>query len=242
MTGRPLVALGAYLVEPGRVHGWSDAGVAAPAPYVEALRRAGGQEAIVMPEALGPDDAAALLARFDGVLLVGGGDLDPATYGQERHERTYGVSTVRDAFELALCKAALTAGMPMLAICRGAQVLNVAKGGSLDQHITDRYPGHGTPGEAGASAVHDVMVEAGTRTAAALGTTRARCSCHHHQAVARVGEGLRVAARAPDGLIEALETRADPWVVAVQWHPEDTAAVDPAQQRVFDALVRACPA
>ncbi len=133
--------------------------------------------------------------------------------------------------------------MPVLAICRGHQVLNVALGGTLDQHIPDRdgVEEHGTPGKLGGARVHDVDIDAETRLAAAMRTPRAACSCHHHQAVERAGSGLRVTAHADDGVVEAteLEDADAPWVVSVQWHPEDTAATDPAQQGLFDALVRA---
>jgi putative glutamine amidotransferase len=125
--------------------------------------------------------------------------------------------------------------LPTLAICRGAQIVNVARGGSLHQHIVEA-PGvapHGRPGEAGGQHHHDVQIEAGSLLRKVLGTDRARCSCHHHQSVARLGEGLHVTAHADDGIVEALELDGAP-MLAVQWHPEDTAGVDPVQQRLFD--------
>ena len=240
----PLIAVPSYprLAE-GRVKGWHTDGIGVPIRYVEALRRAGGLEAIVMTESLDASDVDAVLARVDGVLLLGGGDLDPATYRAEAHTKVYGVSEARDATELALTRAALGRRVPVLAICRGHQVLNVALGGTLDQHIPDR-PGvdeHGQPGVAGGALEHAVRVETGTRLAEAMGTQHAIASCHHHQAVEEAGASLRVVARAADGVIEATEL-ADPegpWVVSVQWHPEDTAAHDRAQQGLFDALVHA---
>ena len=119
-------------------------------------------------------------------------------------------------------------------------MLNVALGGSLDQHITDRAGVSATAGPAstGGWSVHDVELEPGSRLATAMGVTRAWCSSQHHQAVDRIGDGLRVSARAPDGVIEGIELEGDAWIVGVQWHPEDTAADDPAQQRLFDAFVR----
>jgi putative glutamine amidotransferase len=240
---RPLIAVPSYprLAE-GRVQGWHTDGIGVPIRYVESLRRAGGLEAIVMTESL---DAAAVddvLARVDGLLLLGGGDLDPGTYGEEAHTKVYGVSDARDETELALTRAAVERGMPVLAICRGHQLLNVALGGSLEQHILDR-PGvseHGKPGVAGGALEHEVSVEPGTRLAAALGTTRPVASCHHHQAVDVPGATLRVVARADDGVIEGTELVDEhgPWVVGIQWHPEDTAADDAGQQGLFDALVR----
>jgi putative glutamine amidotransferase len=233
------VALPAYPVRRGRVDGWADPAVAIQAMYVESLQRAGAQEAVLGPRHLDAPTARTLLDPFDGLLLAGGGDVLPERYGQPRAEQTYGTIPLRDEFEFALCEAALDLGLPLFAICRGTQVLNVTLGGSLHQHITDTLPGHGTPGVEGGQHVHDVTIDADTRVAAAMGTRRARCSCHHHQAVDRLGDGLRVTARAPDGVVEAIERDGAVWVTGVQWHPEDTAADDPAQQGLFDAFVTA---
>ncbi len=140
---------------------------------------------------------------------------------------------------MTLARSAEASGLPLLAICRGLQVLNVAHGGTLDQHITGRagLVCHGQPNGGVASAV-EVDVEPGSRLCDALGTARVTGACHHHQAVDRLGAGLAVVARAADGLVEGLEARAAPgWVVAVAWHPEVTAGTDPDQQRLFDALV-----
>jgi putative glutamine amidotransferase len=240
VPARPLIALPAYPVKAGRVQGWVKPGVAAPAPYVEALQRAGGQEAILMPVAIEDDDAGEVLDRFDGLLLIGGGDLHPAEYGQERRDDVYGVIPHRDRFELALARAAVDRGLPTLAICRGHQVLNVALDGSLDQHITGRddFLDHGTPGVEGGASVHEIELDAGSRLADAMGVTRASCSSHHHQVVDRVGDGLRVTVRARDGVVEGIELDDDAWIVGAQWHPEDTAADDPPHQRLFDELVR----
>src|SRR5262249_53084428 len=129
---------------------------------------------------------------------------------------------------------------PTLAICRGVQVLNVALGGSLNQHIPDD-PGtepHGRPGEPNGGRLHDVTIDDGSRLAAGMGSTTRTASCHHHQAVDKVGDGLHVVARAADGIVEALElNRPEQWLLAVQWYPEDTAGSDPAQQNLFDTLV-----
>ena len=240
---RPLIAVPSYpRVPERRIKGWNADSVGVPVPYVEALRRAGGLEAVVMTEALDADELEDSLDRFDGVLLLGGGDLDPSTYGAEHTaEKASGVHEPRDTSELALTRAAIDRGMPVLAICRGHQVLNVALGGTLDPHIPDRdgVDEHGAPGQPGGAHEHDVDIDDGTRLAAAMGTTRARCSCHHHQAVERTGDGLVVTARAGDGIVEATEL-ADahgPWVVSVQWHPEDSAPTDPAQQGLFDTFV-----
>jgi len=211
---------------------------ALPHSYLDAVRRAGAEPVVVDPQPWTRAEADALLARVDALVLTGGPDVAPARYGEAPHPSTYGLDDDADAGEIELALAAVERDVPTLAICRGIQVLNVALGGSLHQHIVDD-PGvapHGRPGEAGGQYEHDVTIEGGTLLAKVLGTERARCACHHHQAVARLGTGLRVTARAADGIVEGLELDGSP-LLAVQWHPEDTAAADPAQQRLFDWLV-----
>ncbi len=238
---RPLVLLTGRRLALGRVERWLEPAVASPSYYVEAVSRAGGVGPVVGPEPIDDAGAAALISRFDGLLLTGGVDVDPSGYGQERAPQTYGCDDVLDAFELRLLHAAIAQRCPVLAICRGVQVLNVAFGGTLDQHITDR-PGlgsHGLPNGGGGTDVTMVIVP-GSRLAEALGTTEATGRCHHHQAVNRVGDGLVVSAQATDGVIEALERTADPWTVGVQWHPEDSADRDSQQQALFDRFVHEC--
>jgi putative glutamine amidotransferase len=239
MTVRPLIAVPAYRLGPGRVERWPDGGYGVPAPYLDALRRAGARTAIVAPGEM--VDPAELLEPFDGLVLVGGGDVDPMRYGAERGAHNYGVDPERDAFEIALVHAADRAAMPTLCICRGAQVLNVAFGGTLHQHLPeiDGLLEHGVPLE-GTSSMHDVEAAHETKLGGATTTPTLRCSSHHHQGIATVGTGLTVAGRSSDGLVEAIErdmTEAG-WVVGVQWHPEETAATDPSQQALFDTLVR----
>ena len=240
MTVRPLIAVAAYRLEPGRVARWPEGGYGVPAPYVEALRRAGARTAILSPgEVAEPDE---LLDPFDGLLLVGGGDVDPARYGAVLGEHDYAVDPERDAFEMALVRAAERAAIPTLCICRGAQVMNVAYGGTLQQHLPDvegLLP-HGVPLD-DTTAMHDVEPIEGTRLAATRETRSVlRCSSHHHQGIAVVGAGLTVAGRSSDGLVEAIErdTTEAGWIVGVQWHPEETAAGDPSQQALFDTLAR----
>jgi putative glutamine amidotransferase len=233
----PLIALPAYPMAAGRVDGWADAAVAIQSMYVESLQRAGAQEAVLGPRHLDHAEALTMLERFDGLVLPGGGDVNPSHYGQPAAPETYGVIALRDEFEFALCSAALELSLPLLAICRGTQVLNVALGGSLHQHIADDFPGHGKPGVEGGQNLHSIEIEPASRLGRALDVTRAQCSCHHHQAVDRLGAGLQVTARDVDGTVEAIELDGPAWVTGVQWHPEDTAAVDPNQQALFDAFV-----
>lgn len=229
VTGRPLRA--------GRVKGWARDGAGIQGAYLDAVRRAGGLPVIVDPIDLDADGAQALLTRFDGLVLTGGPDVDPTAYGQSTHESVYGIDTVADAFEIPLCRAVVAVDFPTLAICRGIQILNVALGGTLHQHLPDveGLDAHGAPGVPGGEMLHTVHVETGTLLAAVLGTERPSCSCHHHQAIAAPGEGVRVTARAADGVVEGVEVEGTS-ILAVQWHPEDTAGADPVNQRLFDAL------
>lgn len=238
---RPVIAVPSYpRLRKGKISGWGYEAFAVPSLYTDAIRRAGGVEAIVITEEL-DDLADEIVDRADGLLLLGGGDLDPAVYGREREAKIVGASTARDASEIALTRAALARGMPVLAVCRGHQVLNVALGSTLDQHISDTpgIEGHGIPFVEDGAQINDVMIDPDTRVARAMEVAQAKCSCHHHQAVVEPGEGLVVTARSADGIIEATEL-ADPdgpWVVGVQWHPEDTAGTDPSQQALFDTFV-----
>ena len=222
----------------GKLERWPYTGVMAVArAYIDAVQRAGGQPIVVDDVA----DSKAFLERVDAVVLTGGPDVDPALYGQDRQDTVYGVSRRADDFEIGVTEAAIAGGVPVLAICRGIQVLNVACGGSLYQHILD-HPGvvaHGSPGVPGGARLHEVTLDDDSMTARIMGATRVTASCHHHQSLDRLGEGLRVVGRATDGIIEAVELDDDSFVLAVQWHPEDTAATDPAQQALFNALIRA---
>lgn len=235
---RPLIAIGARRLRPGRVVRWPDAAVAAPHAYADALTRAGGRPTLLVPEPLDDLEARRLLERFDALVLTGGGDIDPARYEEAPGDHVYGIDQERDAFEIALARAAVESEIPMLAICRGVQVLNVALGGTLEQHLPSvpDLLSHGDPG-VGEHVEHDVRLEPGSRVAEAMGVDRASCLSHHHQAVAKIGGELVATAWASDGVVEALEHERG-WVVGVQWHPEVTAATDAAQQRLFEAVVR----
>lgn len=232
---RPQVAVVAYHLSPGRVSYWQVGGFGVPENYVDAVRRAGGRPALVLPGDDTPPEE--LLKPFDALLLVGGGDVEPARYGQEPHATIYGLEPDRDDLEIELLREADRTGMPTLAICRGMQVMNVAFGGTLIQHLPehDAYLPHGTPSGRDHLA-HDVKAAPGGRLAEAAGAEILTCSTHHHQGVDRLGEGLASTGWSEDGLVEAIE-RDGRWMLGVQWHPEDTASEDPKQQALFDALV-----
>ena len=239
---RPLVAVTGRHLKPGRISSWTGGALALPRGYTDALDRAGARPVLLPPPLGDPDEAASVLEPFAGLVLTGGADVAPTRYGQEPHVSVFGVNESLDAFEVALIDAALDADLPVLAICRGHQVLNVALGGTLDQHITDR-PGllvHGDPATGSGGGVdHEVTVESGTRLADALGVTRCSVRSHHHQAVADLAAKAVATSWTDDGVNEGFELR-EGWVVSVQWHPEATAADDPIQQRLFDAFVAQC--
>lgn len=233
---RPLIAIPGRPVPAGGVDGWPLTGaVAAPLTYLTAIKKAGGQEAILHPVPIDEAEGKELLSRFSGLLLLGGGDIDPSVYGQESAPEVYGVSQDRDSFEISLVRAAMSADIPVLAICRGIQVLNVALGGTLHQHIIvpEAKVTHGFNQQWG---THQVNIFEGSALSKVMQTTNAKCSSHHHQAVDEVADGLQISASAEDDTIEGLES-ADGRVIGVQWHPEMTAGQDPAQQALFDWLV-----
>jgi putative glutamine amidotransferase len=197
--------------------------------YADAVRAAGAEPVLISPEH--PADLGAL----DGLLLSGGLDLNPALYGQDKHPEADEPNDARDRMEMGLLHEALERDVPVLAICRGMQLFNVEHGGTLQQHMT----GHQLHPEDRGEPAHGVNVEAGSRLAAILGGDRAAVNSRHHQAVDRVGEGLVVSARAEDGTVEALERADKRFAVAVQWHPEDQAAGDAVQRRLFEEFVKA---
>lgn len=231
---KALVGVATYHLEPGRVTRWDTGAYGIPDSYVEALRRAGSR-VVLLPGRVG--DATDLLHRVDGLLLAGGGDVGPSRYGADPHPALYGVDQERDEFEIDLVLAADREQIPTFAICRGAQVVNVAFGGTLNQHLPDhdQVGAHGTP-KAGGGLLHDVKVSESSRLFSASGASVMSCSSSHHQGIDRLGEGLIPVAWTGDGLTEAVE-RPHGWLLGVQWHPEATADSDPAQQALFDALV-----
>ncbi|GCB50953.1 gamma-glutamyl-gamma-aminobutyrate hydrolase family protein [Streptomyces sp. NL15-2K] len=225
MADRPLIGISTYLEAGARWGVWELEAALLPAGYPRLVQRAGGLAAMLPPDA--PEHAAAAVARLDGLVIAGGPDVEPVRYGAETDPRTGPPARARDTWELALIDAALTAGVPLLGICRGMQLLNVALGGTLAQHIE----GHAeVPGVFGR---HFVKPVPGTSYADVV-PEETSVPTFHHQAVDRLGTGLVPSAYAADGTVEAVELPGPHWVVGVQWHPEMGEDV-----RVMRALVEA---
>ena len=202
--------------------------------YLDAVTGAGGIATLLPPQPVDAEIAARVLDGLDGLILTGGRDVDPAAYNDEPHPATDEPAGDRDAWEFALLGAALRRGMPVLGICRGAQVLNVAMGGSLHQHLPDLL-GHADHQRGNAVfATSTVRTVAGSRLGRLSGAS-ATVQCYHHQGIDRIGEGLIASARDTHGLVEAVESAGDDFVVAVQWHPEEA----PEDLRLFTGLVEA---
>jgi gamma-glutamyl-gamma-aminobutyrate hydrolase PuuD len=231
--GKPIVGITCY-EEEAAWGSWDTVAALLPVAYVRSIEAAGAIALLIPPQALTAEDAEHLVNRLDGLVLAGGNDISPVQYGAEPHPETVVAGGERDALELAALTAAAEGAIPTLAVCRGLQVLNVARGGTLIQHLPDvvGHEGHSpTPGSFGE---HDVIVDAGSKLAGLLSWSRSAVPTHHHQAIDELGTGLTPSARAEDGTIEAVEDLTVPFLVGVQWHPE--AGTDPA---LFDGLVTA---
>jgi putative glutamine amidotransferase len=222
-------------VERVRWASWDEVVTMAPRSYAAAVQAAGALALL-----LSPDDAAIeapdpFLDRIDALLLAGGADVDPSSYGARPHPETRGTWPERDRFELALTRRALDRAMPVLGICRGMQILNVARGGSLAQHLPDLV-GHARHREKpGTFGEHEVRLEAGSLVARAVGAERGTVKSHHHQGVAELGEGLAASGwSVTDGLVEAIELSGHPFALGLLWHPEVE-----ARSCVIRALVEA---
>ena len=224
---KPVVGITSY-AEQVTWGAWVEEAALVPLSYVRAIERAGGRPLVIPPSDGAIEETLSVL---DGILFSGGSDLDPALYDAEAHPETLGVLEARDRAEMELLAAALERDMPVLAVCRGSQVLNVARGGDLVQHLPEVL-GHEehkhTPGE---YSDHDVTLEDGTRVGDILGD-RAPVKSHHHQGFGRIGEGLREAGYAEDGTVEALEDPSKRFAVGVLWHPEEG-----EDMALFEALV-----
>jgi gamma-glutamyl-gamma-aminobutyrate hydrolase PuuD len=227
----PLIGITTYQ-EPARWGAWVREAALLPAPYARSVERAGGVPVLLPPTATlrGVD---ALVERLDGIVLAGGGDIDPELYGAARHHETGPPQPQRDRFELALVRAIVAADLPFLAICRGMQVLNVARGGALIQHLPEAVGHKGHAPETGIVGSHPVRISPASLVGKILGE-RADVPTYHHQAVARLGKGLSAVAWAEDQVVEAVELQGHRFGLAVQWHPEEG-----GDMRLFQALVAA---
>ena len=224
---KPVIGITSY-AEEVTWGAWVEAAALVPLSYVRAIERAGGRPLVVPPS---EDSIEETLAVLDGIVFSGGSDLDPAQYGDEPHPETDEPREVRDRAEMALLTAALKRDMPVLAVCRGSQVLNVALGGDLVQHLPDTLGHEGHRHKPGAWSDHEVKLEPESRVGGLLGE-RAPVKSHHHQGYGRIGAGLRETGWADDGTVEALEDPDKRFAVGVLWHPE--AGEDRA---LFEALV-----
>ena len=211
------------------------------AAYVTALEVA-GLIPLIVPPLSSERAAAAVLDSVSGLVLTGGEDVDPARYGEKRHEKVRSVNAARDATEASLVVEAKARGIPVLAICRGIQILNGALGGTLVQDISTQCETDIAHDEDGPrdSRAHEIIVEPGSLIASAIGTERCTVNSFHHQSVKDVANGMRVSARSPDGIVEGIEsTDKDWWVLAVQWHPEEmTNSPEPWDRGLFKAFAR----
>jgi putative glutamine amidotransferase len=216
---RPVVGLSTYLQQ-AQTGVWDVRASFLPAVYVEGVTSAGGIATLLPPQPVDDAIAERVLDGLDGLVITGGRDVDPATYGQTPHPSTDQPARDRDAWEFALVRAALARGLPLLGICRGAQVLNVALGGTLHQHLPD-VVGH-FQHQLGNAVFNTSSIKTvpGTRVAALVGEST-DAQCYHHQAIAELGRGLMATAWDTDGVIEAVELPGNEFVVAVQWHPEE---------------------
>jgi len=206
--------------------------------YAEAVVQAGGLP--LLASNLGPELAEDFVGEVDGVIFTGGVDVDPSFFGAEPHPQLGLIDTARDRFELALYRAARARGLPILGVCRGIQLINVAEGGSLHQHLP-ALPGtiQHEQGDTSGTPFHTLTLEPGSVIARAFSAERVRCNSYHHQAADRVGESLRVTARSSDGVVEALEGTRGPFLLGVQWHPEMSVQAYPEHLAPFRALVEA---
>jgi putative glutamine amidotransferase len=239
MATRPLIGMCAAL-ERARWSVWDQRAMLLPSNYVEAVQRAGGLALMLPVDPSLTRDPDEILELIDGLLLAGGADIDPASYGQPAHAETVDTVPERDAFEIALTRRAIARDLPILGICRGMQLINVALGGTLQQHLPERYGHHEHRRAIGSfdGADHEVLLSEGTVAARAAGELRHATKSHHHQGVDQLGEGLEISGVSTlDDLPEAIELSDRRFVLGVQWHPEaDTAS------RVIGAFVAAAKA
>ena len=216
MARRPLIGITTYVEDASWSH-WQAPAALIPFAYVRAIEHAGGRALLVPPGEEGVDET---LAALDGLVLSGGNDVDPASYGAEAHAETGGVRPERDRAELALLQGALARDMPVLAVCRGSQLLNVVRGGDLVQHLPDVVGDEKHRETPGVFSAHGVRVDPESKLGTLLGD-RAPVKSHHHQGFGRVGSDLRESAWADDGTLEAVEDPSKRFALGVLWHPEE---------------------
>jgi putative glutamine amidotransferase len=236
---RPVIGICAAL-ERAQWSVWDQEAVLLPRNYVDAVQRAGALALMLAPDPRLVEDPSEALELIDGLVLAGGADIDPAAYGQRAHAETKGTVPERDVFEIALVRAAIERDLPVLGICRGMQLINVARGGTLLQHLPERFGHHEHRRVVGSfdGADHDVELRERTLAMQVVGEARHATKSHHHQGIDRLGDGLQVSGTsALDGLPEAVELANRSFVLGVQWHPE----ADPVSP-VVGALVKAASA
>jgi gamma-glutamyl-gamma-aminobutyrate hydrolase PuuD len=216
-VAKPVIGITTY-VEDAKWGHWHLEAALIPYDYVRGLERAGARVLLVPPDVDGVEET---LDALDGLLLSGGNDLDPESYGADQHPETNGTRPERDRGELALLQAALERDMPVLAVCRGLQVLNVARGGDLVQHLPEQVGHEEHRSVKGVFSDHGVKVDDASRLGSVIGTQVPAVKSHHHQGLGRVGSGLRETAWADDGTVEAVEDPEKRFAVGVLWHPEE---------------------
>lgn len=234
----PRIGITSYL-EQAQTGVWDVPASFLPQVYLDAVTSVGGIAFVLPPQPVSADTARAIVASLDGIILSGGADINPASYGQAAHPKTGAPRDDRDAFEGELLQAAIAAKLPFLGICRGAQMLNVELGGTLLQHLPDVVGNDSYQLGAAQFNPIEIEVDAGTRIAEIYGDSlRATAPLYHHQGLDELGEGLVVTSRTADGIVESIELPTVPFGVAVQWHPEENAS----DRRLFAGLVRAARA
>ncbi|MDH6574533.1 gamma-glutamyl-gamma-aminobutyrate hydrolase family protein [Kitasatospora sp. MAP5-34] len=230
MTVRPLVGITSYLEE-AAWGVWRQPAALLPQSYLNAVSRSGATPVLLPPQT---GDTGRLLDRLDGLVIAGGSDIDPARYGAPAHPLTDLPHELRDAWEFDLLRGALDRDLPLLGVCRGMQLLNVALGGDLVQHLPDQVGGEDHKIAPGTYNRQPVLISPGSRLGGIMGRS-AKVPCYHHQAIGRLGSGLRATAWSADESVEAVELPDHSFALGVQWHPE----ADPTDARLFDAFVLA---
>ncbi len=236
-TALPIIGITGYgLSEFPATTSLYDQFFSSPALYAQSIVKAGGIPIIIPP--LG-DEAHDLLQRLDGIIFSGGGDIDPARYeGNENHSSVQRPDEPRDSFEIALIKQAVNIEtLPILGICRGVQMMNIALGGTLIEHLPDHIDEDIHRGDDGLWTKHDVSIDPDSKLARLMQAEIIHTQSGHHQALNKIASGLKIVATSSDGIVEAVEHCTHPWCIGVQWHPETTAQNDISQQRLFEALV-----